>query len=497
MDRRVAANNDLVQFRIDATRCDGQGVCVLIAPEIFELDRYDLAYVTKAADALVRSDEDVRSRGFEADAMCPRDAIFEMLASARPAPVERPEAEPADVFVPRFVLPELGEGTESLDDWRTAGGFKPQEPMELLQLIEQSGLTGHGGAGFPTAEKWKRMMGADQPVVVANGSEREPGTHKDRWLMTHRPALVLDGVVLAARAVGAALAIIGIDDESEESKSAVSAAIDDATAQGLLDGLEIRLQGVPNRYVAGEETALLNVIEGNAPIPRLRPPFPSDVGVFGRATLVQNVETLAQLAVATVLGPDSYRSAGTHDVPGSGVFTVGPFGGPYTVVEKEFGHSLKDLLAEHHLLDGLQAVLVGGYAGGLLQPDALDVPLTPAALRGANASLGTKSIQVIGAGQCPVRVIADIVGYFGEQSADQCPMCSQGLPDMAGIMRGLEDGTAGQSELDELAVFMDTLPNRGVCRLPDGAARVTVSLLTNFAELVAAHVGAGCPTPQS
>jgi NADH:ubiquinone oxidoreductase subunit F (NADH-binding) len=306
---------------------------------------------------------------------------------------------------------------------------------------------------------------------------------------------VLNGLVLAMHGVGAKLGIVCVDDDAHDAATQLQAAVDEAARQGLLDELEIRLQRVPTRYVAGEETALLTVIEGGAPVPRMRPPFPSDVGVFGRPTLVQNVETLAQLATAVALGPAAYRSVGTVDTPGSGVFTVGRFGGPFTVTERPFGYPLRELLAESGLLQGVRGVLVGGYAGGLLRSDALDVALTPLDLRGAGASLGTKSIQVLTADMCPVRVVADIVDYFGGQTADQCPPCHRGLPDMGEILRGLESGSTGTAGLADLEEFMGTLAGRGVCRLPDGAARVALSLLTNFAEEVATHVDSGCPAP--
>jgi NADH:ubiquinone oxidoreductase subunit F (NADH-binding)/ferredoxin len=490
MDRRLASSTDVVRFRVDATRCDGQGVCVLVAPELFALDRYGLSYVPPGADELAATDPDVRARGLEADAMCPRNAIREEPVLPRPEPLSAALPRPASAtFTPRLVV---GERTESLGEWRSRGGFRDHAPGGLLELVAGAGLAGQGGAGFPTADKWRHVIGADQPVVVANGAEREPGTEKDRYLMTRRPFLVLDGLRLAMHAVGANLGYICIDSGAHQAAAQMSAAVDEARANALPDDAKIRFQRVPTRYVAGEETALISVIEGFEPLPRIRPPYPSEVGVFGRPTLVQNIETLAQVAVAAAIGAAEFRAAGTPDSPGSGVFTVGAFGGEFTVTEVEFGRSLASVLDEHDLLRGARAVLVGGYAGGLLTPDRLDVSLTPAALRAAGASLGTKSVQVLGPDDCPVRVVAEIVRYFGEQTASQCPPCHRGLPDMAVILDDLEKGAAGGS-LTELEQFMATLSGRGVCRLPDGAARVVLSLLSNFADVVAAHADGGCP----
>jgi NADH:ubiquinone oxidoreductase subunit F (NADH-binding)/ferredoxin len=490
MDRRLAASTDVVRFRVDATRCDGQGVCVLVAPELFALDRYGLSYVQPGADQLAAADPDVRARGLEADAMCPRNAIREEPVLPRPdLVVPAAPAPPAGGFTPRLVV---GDRTESLEEWRSLGGYGDHTPGELLELVASAGVAGQGGAGFPTAEKWRHLIGANQPVVVANGAEREPGTEKDRYLMARRPFLVLDGLRLAMHAVGAKLGYVCVDEDANEAAAQMSAALDGARGNLLPDDAEIRFQRVPTRYVAGEETALISVIEGFEPLPRIRPPYPTEVGVFGRPTLVQNVETLAQLAVAAAMGAAGFRAAGTPDSPGSGVFSVGAFGGEFTVTEIEFGRSLASVLDEHGLLSGARAVLVGGYAGGLLAPDTLDVALTPAALRAAGASLGTKSVQVLGPNDCPVRVAAEIVRYFGEQTANQCPPCHRGLPDMAAILDDLEKGTAGGDTLGELERFMATLSGRGVCRLPDGAARVVLSLLSNFADVVAAHADGGC-----
>jgi NADH:ubiquinone oxidoreductase subunit F (NADH-binding)/ferredoxin len=490
MDRRLSDNADTIRFRIDATRCDGQGVCVLVAPELFGLDRYGLGYVLPGADQLAAADPEVRAHGLEADAMCPRNAIREEPAPApRPDPAAAAAPLPAAAFVPRLVTPDA---SESLADWRSRGGYRDRTPGELLDLATQAGLAGHGGAGFPTAAKWRHVIGADQPFVVANGAEREPGTSKDRYLMAHRPFAVLDGLRLAMLAVGARVGYLCIDEDAYEAADRMAAALDEARADGLLDDIEIRFHRVPARYVAGEETALLSSIEGFGPVPRIRPPYPAEVGLFGRATLVQNVETLAQLAVAAVLGPAEYRAAGTPDSPGSGIFTVGPFGGDGTVTEVEFGRTLASVLDSRGLLGGVRAVLVGGYAGGLLTPDQLDVALTPAALRAAGASLGTKSVQVLGPDDCPVGAVASIVRYFGEQTAEQCPPCHRGLPDMAAILDDLEKGTADAAALDDLEQFMATLSGRGVCRLPDGAARIVSSLLTSFADVVTAHANGGC-----
>jgi NADH:ubiquinone oxidoreductase subunit F (NADH-binding)/ferredoxin len=499
VDRRLTQNAERLRFRIDATRCDGQGVCALIAPELFGLDRYGLAYVIPGSEELVDTAPDVRARGLEADALCPRNAIREdPVSSVRPAPGDEDSQEAKDVAAKR-TTPARGRRPRLLLDqpepvigWWERGGWADHDAAILIGLVERAGIFGQGGAAFPAAAKWRRVAGAERPVVLANAAEREPGTVKDRYLTGSRPGLVLDGIRLAMRAVGAAEAVIAVDEDATAEHDALTAAIAEADRLGLLSG-EIRVHKVPARYVAGEETSIISLLNGSPAIPRIRPPYPSDSGIGGRPTLAQNVETLAQVALAAAMGVEEFRAEGVPGAPGTGLFSVGPIGGPVQLAERPFGYPLRALVAEEGMLEGARAVLVGGYAGGLLHPDAFDTPLAPASLAAAGAALGTKSVQVIGDGHCPVRVAAEIVGYFGTESARQCPPCSRGLPDMAVLLRDLEAGTGGAEAVTELRDFMSTLSGRGICRLPDGAARLTLSLLSAFGDEVEAHVRGGCP----
>lgn len=499
MDRRLTQNAERLRFRIDATRCDGQGVCALIAPELFGLDRYGLAYVIPGSQELAEADPDVRGRGLEADALCPRNAIREDPAPpGRSAPAAGAGQETADMAAePAVTVAEhparlLLDKPETVVGWREHGGWASHDSAALIDLVERAGILGHGGAAFPAAAKWRRVAGAERPVVLANAAEREPGTVKDRYLTGSRPGLVLDGIRLAMAAVGASEAVIAVDEDATAEHDALTAAIADAARLGLLRG-EIRVHKVPARYVAGEETSVISLLNGGSAIPRIRPPYPSDSGIGGRPTLVHNVETLAQVALAVAMGAAEFRTNGLPDAPGTGLFSVSPFGGPAVLTERPLGYPLRALLADSGLLDGARAVLVGGYAGGLLPPDAFGTPLAPAPLAAAGAALGTKSVQVIDDRHCPVRVAAEVVGYFGAESAGQCPPCSRGLPDMAALLADLEAGTAGAEAVAELHGFMSTLSGRGVCRLPDGAARITLSLLSAFGDQVAEHIRGGCP----
>jgi NADH:ubiquinone oxidoreductase subunit F (NADH-binding)/ferredoxin len=499
MDRRLQTTDQPVRFRIDATRCDGQGVCPLIAPEVFALDRYGIGYVRPAA-AGAMTDPDVRNRGLEASALCPRNAIFEQLlepvpasAGDRPAAL-REDAPSAHPSGPVEAAPagrlSVGDHVEPVPEWVAKGGFADLPPQRIAAAVREAGIRGQGGALFPTSAKWQLVTG-EKPVVVLNGSEREPGTVKDRYLLEHRPALVLDGLRLAMRAIGADLAVVAIDADATTAAAAFRGSVEAAAARGLLGGADIQFQEVPPRYVAGEESALIRLIETGTPIPRIRPPYPSETGLHGRPTLVNNVETLANVALAVACGTAAYRSVGTPDEPGSGLFSIGEFGGPFMIAERPIGYPLRAMLDETGYA-GTPAVVVGGYAGALISADQFDVRLDNASLRAIGATLGTKSVQVLGPDRCPVAVAAEILAYFAGETAGQCPPCARGLPDMAATLRALEDGAVGEIPLTEFEEFMNTLSDRGVCRLPDGAARLALSLLRHFAPVVKAHLGRGC-----
>jgi NADH:ubiquinone oxidoreductase subunit F (NADH-binding)/ferredoxin len=484
--------DDRFRVRIDASKCDGQGVCGLVAPELFAFDRYGYAFLVEGAQALLDSDESARRSAIEAEATCPRLAIvLERLAPAVAAPTGAPGAPaavraplPADWSDQRRRL-HIGDRVETLEEWTAAGGFGVVAREQLWADAEAFGLRGQGGALFPVVSKWRQLEGSRDAVVLVNGAEREPGTHKDRYLMAHRPFLFVDGVRLAALAVGAARAVVAVDEDHADIADGLRAAAESAAAAGLLGDLSVEVKLVPAKYVAGEETALINSVQGGPPLPKWRPPYPSTAGLHGKPTLVHNAETVCQVGLIGA------RGAGMEATT---LFTVGPFGGPFDVVERPFGYSLAALLSECSFdAAAIGAVIVGGYSGGVVSPDRLDVAMWNDPLRSVGASLGTTSVQVVPAERCPVDVVASILEFFGGETARQCPPCERGLPDMAAIVRRLERGEAGEADVADLSTFMGTLAGRGVCRLPDGAARVALALLANFEDHVAAHLAGACP----
>ncbi|HZQ29022.1 MAG TPA: NADH-ubiquinone oxidoreductase-F iron-sulfur binding region domain-containing protein [Acidimicrobiales bacterium] len=485
---------DRFRVRIDASKCDGQGVCGLVAPELFSFDRYGYAYLVDGVQDVLDADDSARRSAIEAEATCPRLAIvLEKLgpapAAAGGAPVApaatRPPV-PADWSDDRRRL-HVGDAVETLDDWKAAGGFGPVERERLWADAEAFGLRGQGGALFPVVSKWRQLDGARDAVVLVNAAEREPGTMKDRYLLAHRPFLFLDGVRLAALAVGATKAVVAVDEDHADIADGVRTAL--AAAGPVMDGVAVDVTLVPAKYVAGEETALIASVQGGPPLPKWRPPYPSTAGLNGKPTLVHNAETVCQIGLIGARGAAMEATT---------LFTVGPFGGPFDVVERPFGYSLAALLSECGYgtagsAGAIGAVIVGGYSGGVVAPDRLEVAMWNDPLKSVGASLGTKSVQVVPAERCPVEVVASILEFFGGETARQCPPCERGLPDMAAIVRRLERGEAQTGDMDDLSTFMGTLAGRGICRLPDGAARVALALLANFEDHVASHLAGACP----
>ncbi|MEU8249681.1 NADH-ubiquinone oxidoreductase-F iron-sulfur binding region domain-containing protein [Nonomuraea sp. NPDC048916] len=345
---------------------------------------------------------------------------------------------------------------------------------EIVQIAEAAGIRGRGGAGFPLAVKLRSITAAD--LVIANGAEGEPTSVKDRFLLRERPALVLRGLRLAARAVGAGRACVYLSDHA--------AAV---TLRRLApDGVDII--EVPPGYVAGEETAAVRAIGGGPALPTAKPPRPWQSGI-----LVCNVETLAQLALAARLGPAAYRMTGTADSPGTLLVTLSGAGRTPALFEVPYGVRLGDVVRSHlGRVDRVTGVLAGGFAGGLLPARALDLPLTHAAFAGVGSTLGCGAFVLL-AGDCPIGVAAEVARFLDRENARQCGPCVKGLQGVAETLDRLVIGSATGEDVDRLERWGAALPGRGNCATPDAASVLIGSLFRHHRPLVRAHVGTACP----
>lgn len=354
----------------------------------------------------------------------------------------------------------------------------------LTERILASGLRGRGGAQFPTARKWQAVRReGGEPVVVANGAEGEPGSIKDRYVMTRRPGELLLGLALAARAVGAREASVYLKGSFADAERALRQALGAHPIQGL--AVEIR-RG-EDGYVAGEETALLESLEGRRAWPRPKPPYPAAVGLRGRPTLVQNVETLARVPEA-VADPAAFASAGTTlvslwgDVRRPGVYDV-PLGTPLAAVLETHGGGTPD---------GAALVFPAGPSAPPLAGDRLDVPLDPEALQRAGSGLGTAAVLVVGGSADLLSVLASLAAFFEREACGQCPPCTVGTATLHRIVRGVALGAARSAELHGLADAAGFMKDHGYCAHCRTAARTVPATVEATRALIEARL-AGAP----
>jgi NADH:ubiquinone oxidoreductase subunit F (NADH-binding) len=397
-------------------------------------------------------------------------------------------------LAPRLLGDRAGQPREDIVVYRELGGYQPLAGADgLLAEVEAGGLLGRGGAGFPLAVKVRAVRdngrAAGGTVVVANGEEGEPASIKDRWLLRHRPHLILDGLRLAAAMVAADRAYVYVSDP--ESARSVRAALTELE-RGALGDITVELWNVDPGYIAGEETAVTRFINGGPAKPTDKPPRPFQAGVHGLPTLVSNVETLANLPYLQRHGSAAFRSLGTSSSPGTFLATLTGASRPPGLYEIPHGLPFTELLALHGVSsDQVQGALLGGYFAGLLNRAVLDVTLDHETLRGLNSGLGCGAISVI-TDDCPVAVAASVLAYFDRENAGQCGSCFNGTAAMAAVAGALRDGVATAEDLDRLRRWSVTLRGRGACATLDAATNVARSLLDQFPTEVARHVDNTC-----
>jgi NADH:ubiquinone oxidoreductase subunit F (NADH-binding) len=330
-----------------------------------------------------------------------------------------------------------------------------------------------------------RERSRNDAVVVANGSETEPLSAKDRLLMTTRPHLVLDGILLAAEAVGAERAIVYISRAHDDAAAAMSAAI--AERRGADLPCPVRVARAPHRYVAGEESAVVAHLNGGAAKPTLVPPRPYERGVDGRPTLVQNIETLAHVAVVARHGADAYRAAGADLAAGTVlVTTAGAVHSP-GVHELAGGSTIAHAVSvAGGATASVAAVLVGGYFGRwVAADDAWDLRL------GIDIPMGSGAVAVFPSNRCGLTQTAALVGFLARESARQCGPCEHGLASLAATTRDLASGTAKPRDTERLQRWIAQIAGRGACHHPDGALVLLSSALRVFATDVSTHLRRG------
>ena len=387
---------------------------------------------------------------------------------------------------------EPGGGAMTLAAHTQIHGPLPEvAPHQLIEEVERSGLRGRGGADFPTARKLRAVAGRRRVgTVVVNGSETEPASAKDRLLLGRLPHLVLDGAVLAAGAVGSSEVIVKVGSDAVDVAQAL-----DAAASVRSDGrVRIDVVSGPEGYVTGEESAVVHYLNSSVAKPTFIPPRPFERGVRGRPTLIQNPETLAQLALVARFGSQWYRELGTVADPGSALVTItGAVRAP-GVYELAFGTSMSDLLAAAGgPSESLQALLVGGYFGTWMDAhEAWHLRLAREDLRSVGCSLGSGVLIALGESACGLHESARVITYLAEQSAGPCGPCVYGLRAIADAVAALASGVAHPHERERVLRWASEIRGRGACHHPDGAVRFVESALRVFAADIESHRRGRC-----
>ena len=393
----------------------------------------------------------------------------------------------APVGVGRRLL--AGPTTGRLDTHLGLHGRPPTlDAHQLVEALRAAGLTGRGGAGFPTYRKVEAVLRAGRtPVVVANGAEGEPASSKDRALLAYQPHLVLDGLQLAARAIGARTAHIYVGAQAAED---IEAAL---SARGVgLDPVPVTVTVAPEAFVAGEASAVVAAVSGRPALPTDKRMRIAESGVGGAPTLVQNVETLAHLALIARHGPGWFRSAGTADEPGTFLATVSGAVHAPGVVEAGYGVRLGDLIdAAGGPTTRLRAVLIGGYHGGWV-PARPGLEVSREGLAPFGASPGAGIVFALPVGSCGLAETARIAGYLAGQSAGQCGPCVNGLPRLATTLGDLAQRRARPGLTAEVERLAALVSGRGACRHPDGTVRMIRSAMQTFEADVTAHLAGQC-----
>jgi NADH:ubiquinone oxidoreductase subunit F (NADH-binding) len=401
-----------------------------------------------------------------------------MTGAAAPGPAGLPRLLPRAQGVPEDLRAHLAR--HGRPPYRGGRG-------QLIQDVEASGLTGRGGAAFPVHRKLAIVAAArGRAVIVANAAESEPASRKDAHLLSEAPNLVLDGLQLAAEAVGATEAHLYLHPGS--SSQEILRALAERRAAGV-DRLGIKVTQAPPRFLAGQESALVNRLGGGPARPTFVPPRVSERGLGGAPTLVQNAETLAHLALIARYGPRWFRELGTAEEPGTMLTTVHRPDGQARVTEAEIGTPLR---TQVDLADA-QAILVGGYHGTWL-PAAVAATLTldNQALNRHGAALGAGVIAALPADRCGLAESARVARYLAAESAGQCGPCLFGLPAIAGALAELAGPGPRRGTRQNAERWAGLVTGRGACGHPDGTVRFVRSALTTFAKEIGRHERGQC-----
>jgi NADH-quinone oxidoreductase subunit F len=405
-----------------------------------------------------------------------------------------------------------------IDAYMKVGGYeawkkclKELTPEQVVHELKSSGLRGRGGAGFPTGVKWDKVLNhrVKERYFVCNAGEHEPGTFKDRHLLKTVPHQLIEGCLIASRTAKAKASFIYVNHEYEEERENLKKALAQAKERGFVgrdilgSGVDIELQVFEGHgsYVAGEETAMLESMQGRPAMPRQKPPFyPTDYGLYGKPTLVNNVETLCNIPRILHKGAEWFTQVGTEKCPGTMMFSLSGAVNRPGVYEMPMGVTIRELIdtCGGGVSGGrkIKAVFPGGPAFSMVTADQLDLPMDFDSLKKAGTGLGSAGVIVVDDATCMVRQTLKFSNFFKGESCGQCPPCRMGTINLATLMTKIEAGEGTQKDLDSLLQLCGFVKGTGYCTLVTGAAVLVQSSLKLFRQEFEDHIRLQrCPFP--
>jgi formate dehydrogenase len=369
----------------------------------------------------------------------------------------------------------LGLADETLRDYVDRGGLDALHELpsaeRIVEELKTAGLAGYGGAGFPAGLKWESLLREPgRRFLAVNADEGEPGTFKDRYLMELRPHLMLEGVLIAMRALAIEEGYIYLREEYPHARRRLEAALGELGEAGLLSGLSLELVVGAGAYIAGEETAMLESMEGRRAMPRLKPPFPTQRGYLGGPTLINNVETLAHVPAILRGGGEWWAALGLSGEKGTRLWSVSGCVARPGCYEAPNGIVLRELLDGHAggTTEEIGAIVPGGAASGILPPEALDAPLARETLRPFGCAVGSAAVQVFPKSYPPLRLVAETMRFFAEESCQKCTPCRIGNRALEHLAHRLQHGEAVMPrwQVDE---WLETMEKTSICGLGQAA----------------------------
>jgi NADH-quinone oxidoreductase subunit F len=406
---------------------------------------------------------------------------------------------------PKLVLPDI-ENFARLDVYRANGGYEmykkaiSMQPADGIDQVKRSGLRGRGGACFPTGLKWSFMpKGTDTPKYLAiNGDESEPGSFKDRQIFEYNPHQLIEGILIAGYAMGITKAFLYIRGEYHKWVALMEKAVADAYEAGLVGprmketfggnySIDIVVHKGAGAYICGEESSLMNSLEGDRPYPRVKPPFPAQVGLWGKPTTINNVETITCVPAILRIGPEAFSKIGAEKHPGTLLFGISGHVNKPGVYELPTGLPLLDIIND--LAGGvpggksIKAVIPGGSSMPILRGDQLDGILMDAeSLKAAGSAIGTGGIIVMDEDTDIPHMLRRLIHFYHHESCGQCTPCREGCGWLEKVLTRVDEGTADSDDLDLLIDIANNIEGNTICALGDAAAWPTRYTITRFRE---------------